>query len=51
MRKSVVNKRVQRLKEHGYNPIHIIGDLYLVRNFSRRAKSFSLYGFMLLRDR
>jgi hypothetical protein len=42
-------ERVLRLAEHGYNPIHIIGPLYLVRNYSCRAQKWSLYGFMIIK--
>ena len=31
-----VIERVNRLKEGGYNPIHLLGNLYLVRNKSKR---------------
>lgn len=42
-------ERVVRLRKYGYNPIHIIGPLYLVRNYSRRAKKLSLYGLMIIK--
>ena len=37
------NGMVQRLREYGYNPIHLIGNFYLVRNYPKPAKKFSLY--------
>ena len=39
----------ERLEYHGYRFIRIFGRLYLVRNYSTRAKRFSLYGFAYLR--
>lgn len=44
-----VEERVLRLTEHVYNPIHIVGPLYLVRNYSFRSTKWSLYGFMILK--
>ena len=37
------NGMVQRLREYGYNPIHLIGNFYLVRNYPQSAKRFSMY--------
>lgn len=37
------NGMVQRLREYGYNPIHLIGDFYLARNYPQSAKRFSMY--------
>lgn len=28
--------RIKRLKDHGYNPIHLFGDWYLVRMFPHK---------------
>lgn len=36
--------------EHGYNPIHIIGDYYLLRNYSYRYKDFSTYRLAKIHD-
>ena len=44
-----VEERVLRLADHGYNPIHIFGPLYLVRNYSWRVRKWSLYGFMIMK--
>lgn len=44
-------ERVQRLKDSGYNPIHLVGNIYLVRNLSRNYKNFSFYGLMLIKDK
>lgn len=49
MKNSTVEERVLRFKEHGFNPIHIIGPLYLVRNYSSRYVKWSLYGFMIIK--
>jgi len=35
--------RIERLKEHGYNPIHLFGNWYLVRRKSIHYRAFSTY--------
>lgn len=37
------NNMVKRLRQYGYNPIHLIGNFYLARNYPKPAKKFSLY--------
>lgn len=44
-----VIERVKRLKEGGYNPIHLLGNFYLVRNKSKRYCKFSFYGIMKIK--
>lgn len=44
-----VEERVIRLTDHGFNPIHIFGSLYLVRNYSSKYAKWSLYGFMIIK--
>lgn len=39
----------QRLEMYGYRFIRLFGNVFLVRNYSRNAKSFSLYGIAVLR--
>ena len=34
---------VDLLDKYGYNPIHIVGNLYLVRIYSRHHVEYSLY--------
>lgn len=34
---------IERLKKYGYTTFHIIGRLYLVRNYSKNYKHFSSY--------
>jgi hypothetical protein len=41
-----INSRVLRLKENGYTTIHLFGDYYLVRNYSKFYTKFSFYGIM-----
>lgn len=36
---------IERLKEYGYNPIHLFGRLYLVRHWSKRYTKVSWYDF------
>ena len=45
-----IEERVNRMNEYGYKCIHIFKNLYLVRNHGKSTK-FSLYGFMIFRDR
>lgn len=42
-RKQVDVEGVKRLKENGYNPIHIFGSLYLVRHTSKNYSRLSYY--------
>ena len=39
----------ERLEYCGYRFIHLFRSLYLVRNYSTKAKRFSLYGFAVVR--
>ena len=41
--------RINRLKENGYNPIHLVKNFYLVRNYSKKYKKYSLYGIMYIK--
>ena len=34
---------IDLLYEYGFNPIHIIGNLYLVRQYSKRYTRYSWY--------
>lgn len=46
----MVNRvRINRLKENGYNPIHLFKNFYLVRNYSKKYKKYSLYGIMYIK--
>lgn len=38
-----IEEIVDLLDEYGFNPIHIIGNLYLVRQYSRRYTRCSIY--------
>lgn len=38
----------ERFERHGYKWIRLFGRVYLVRNYSVRAKKFSLYSFAIL---
>ena len=42
-------KRIWRLKNGGYNPMHLFKNYYLVRNYSKKYKKFSLYGIMKIK--
>ena len=42
--------RKERLERAGYNPIHLFGDVYLVRNRSIKARRFSMYVICVLRE-
>lgn len=44
-------KRVKRLKDHGYNPIHLFAHLYLVRNHSINYKKHCFYGLMIIKEK
>lgn len=37
-------QRIARFKTNGYTTIHLFGDYYLVRNYSKFYTKFSLYG-------
>lgn len=41
--------RINRLKENGYNPIHLFKNFYLVRNYSKKYKKYSFYGIMCIK--
>lgn len=38
-----LKKRVKRLKDYGYNPIHLFGTWYLVRHKSKNYTKISYY--------
>lgn len=38
-----MNERVKRLKDCGFNPIHLFGCWYLCRNKSSMYKKYSFY--------
>lgn len=38
-------ERIQRLREHGYPIIHLFGNLYWGRIYSKNYKRFSLWWF------
>ena len=38
-------ERIQRLREHGYPIIHLFGDWYWGRIYSKNYKKFSLWWF------
>ena len=38
-------KRIQRLREHGYPIIHLFGNWYWGRKYSKNYKKFSLWWF------
>lgn len=38
-------ERIQRLREHGYPIIHLFGNWYCGRNYSKNYKKFSLWWF------
>ena len=47
----VINKKsLERFKNSGYRVVHLIGNLYLIRNYSIKAKKFSLYGLVLVKE-
>ena len=35
------NMTLEKLQSLGYNPIHIIGDMYLIRLYSRNYRKFA----------
>lgn len=44
-----VTARINRLKQNGYNPIHLFNHFYLVRNYSKKFKKHSFYGIMYIK--
>lgn len=44
------HERAARFMENGYNPIHLIGDLYLIRRHSKYTHTFSVYVLKIIRD-
>lgn len=38
-----IEEIVDLLDEYGFNPIHIIGNLYFVRQYSKRHVRWSIY--------
>lgn len=38
-----ITRQIQRFKEHGYNPMHLWGNWYLIRNYSKKDTKFSRY--------
>ena len=45
-----MNARVKRFADYGYNPIHLFGDFWLVRNRSRNFCKISWYRICYLPD-
>lgn len=39
----------KRFADNGYTTIHLFGEFWLVRNYPRKARRFSLYGLMRFR--
>lgn len=39
----------KRLELSGYKFIHLFGNVYLVRNYSTKAREFSLYGIAVVK--
>ena len=44
-----LNRPLSDWKKHGYNPIHLFGDYYLLRNYSKKAYRFSTYSLAKIR--
>ena len=42
-KKRIDTEGVKRLRENGYNPIHLFGTLHLVRNKSKNCTKISIY--------
>lgn len=37
------SRLVDDFKKYGYNPIHLFGDFYLLRNYPKPTRKFSFY--------
>ena len=48
--KLTVEERIKRFADYGYNPIHICGNWYLIRDKSRNYCKVSLYRLIHLRE-
>ncbi len=46
---TITKKSLELFKNSGYRTIHLISNLYLIRNYSVKARKFSLYGLVLVR--
>lgn len=50
MDKLTIKERVKRLRWGGYNPIHLWGNVYLVRRQSIRLSDWPLYKIEIFKD-
>ena len=46
----ITKKSLERFQNSGYRTIHLFSNLYLIRNYSIKAKKFSLYGFVWVKE-
>lgn len=42
-KRKIDSKHLKRFKDNGYNPIHVVGQWYLVRHESKKYAKFSYY--------
>lgn len=50
MGKLTIGERVEYLRRFGYNPIHLWGNVYLVRYWPKRSAFFSFYTIMIFKE-
>lgn len=50
MDKLTIEERVERLRWYGYNPIHLWGNVYLVRYQSTRFSDIPFYTVKIFKD-
>lgn len=50
MEKLTIKERVERLRWGGFNPIHLFGNVYLVRCNSTRYSDFSFYKIEIFKE-
>lgn len=52
MARYIGNKQeiIKRFRENGYTTIHLLGNYYLVRNYSTYYTKFSFYGLCKITD-
>lgn len=46
---NVLNRPLSDWEKHGYNPIHLFGDYYFLRNYSKKVYRFSAYKLVKIR--
>lgn len=50
MEKLTIEERVEQLRWHGFNPIHLWGNVYLVRKYPSSVDILPIYTIMIFKE-